>query len=104
MERACKGRARKVNEACVKCLVSGRVQGVWYRGSAQDKARELNLRGYAKNLPDGRVEVLACGQPEALEELVVWLAEGPPMARVAGVERHFVGADAHRELSGFVTL
>ena len=50
---------------CKKCLVSGRVQGVFYRGSAAQRARELGVRGYARNLPDGRVEVLgAIGQAE----------------------------------------
>lgn len=92
-----------MNEICVKCFVSGRVQGVWYRGSAQDKARELNLRGYAKNLPDGRVEVLACGESDLLEALLTWLAEGPPMARVSAVERHPVSPEDCREISGFVT-
>ena len=47
---------------CNRCLVSGRVQGVFYRASAQQRAQELGVRGYARNLPDGRVEVLACGE------------------------------------------
>lgn len=71
---------------CVRCLVSGRVQGVWYRAGTRDKARALGLSGYARNLADGRVEVLACGEPGAIEQLRRWLREGPPAAEVSGVE------------------
>jgi len=71
---------------CVRCLVSGRVQGVWYRASTQDQARKLGLSGYARNLPDGRVEVLACGLPGAAEQLQRWLWKGPPAADVSHVE------------------
>lgn len=70
---------------CYRCLVSGRVQGVWFRGSAREQAERLGVTGYARNLPDGRVEVLACGAPEAVAELRDWLRSGPPMARVSGV-------------------
>ena len=92
-----------MNEVCVRCLVAGRVQGVWYRGSTQDKARDLGLRGYARNLADGRVEVLACGAPQAVEALVVWLAEGPPMARVSAVEREPVSLQSCEDVIGFKT-
>jgi acylphosphatase len=71
---------------CVRCVVSGRVQGVFYRASACDKARELGVTGWARNLPDGRVEVLACGEEAAVAALRAWLAEGPPLARVTAVE------------------
>jgi acylphosphatase len=67
---------------CIRCWVSGRVQGVWYRAFAQEKARELGISGYAKNLPDGRVEVLACGSDNALEKLRQWLWQGPSHAKV----------------------
>lgn len=68
-------------------LVSGRVQGVFFRASARERALELGLRGHAVNLPDGRVEVVAAGEAESLERLAAWLEHGPPMAEVAGVER-----------------
>ncbi|MFC1747883.1 acylphosphatase [Pseudomonadota bacterium] len=71
---------------CRSFLISGRVQGVWYRASTQSKAQDLNVTGYAKNLPDGRVEVLACGTKENIEELQGWLWEGPPSADVNSVE------------------
>ncbi len=68
------------------CWVSGRVQGVYYRGAAAERARELGVTGYAKNLPDGRVEVLACGPESAVEELVRWLWIGSTASRVTAVE------------------
>ena len=58
---------------CRRSFVSGRVQGVYYRGTCVRKAEALGLRGYARNLADGRVEVLACGEPAAIEAFVSWL-------------------------------
>jgi acylphosphatase len=66
--------------------VSGRVQGVWFRGSCADRARALGISGWARNLPDGRVEVVMEGLPEAVQELVEWCHRGPAHARVARVE------------------
>ncbi len=68
-------------------LVSGRVQGVCYRACTRDEARALNLAGHARNLPDGRVEVLAVGESAALDALERWLWQGPPAAQVKAVER-----------------
>lgn len=73
---------------CVQCLVSGLVQGVYFRGSARRKANELSVTGWARNLPDGRVEVLACGEAQAVAAFREWLWEGPPAARVADVACH----------------
>lgn len=84
----------------MRCLVSGRVQGVWYRASTQEQGRRLGLNGYARNLADGRVEVLACGVESALSELEEWLWEGPAGARVDGVTCSVVD---ERPPSGFVT-
>lgn len=70
---------------CVRCLVAGRVQGVFFRASTQRRAEALDISGSARNLPDGRVEVIACGEPGAVAELREWLREGPPGARVTGV-------------------
>ncbi len=72
---------------CYRYLVSGRVQGVWFRQSTVVEARPLGLRGYVRNLPDGRVEVVACGAPEALARLEQWLQHGPPLAQVTGVQK-----------------
>lgn len=65
--------------------VSGRVQGVGFRMATWHAARRLGLRGYAENLADGDVEVFAFGQPDPLRELLDWLEEGPPAARVTSV-------------------
>ena len=71
---------------CKRCLVSGRVQGVFYRASTAERARTLGITGYARNLPDGRVEVLACGEEAAVGKLCEWLWQGPPAAKVDAVE------------------
>ena len=72
--------------SALRCLVSGRVQGVFFRASTREQALRLGLTGYARNLPDGRVEVLACGEDPALAALRDWLRHGPPGATVAGLE------------------
>lgn len=71
---------------CLHCYVSGEVQGVFFRASAQEKARQLGVTGYARNLDDGRVEVFACGTQSQLDKLKMWLARGPPAAAVTKVE------------------
>lgn len=68
-----------------RCFVAGRVQGVFYRASARTRAEMLGVTGFARNLPDGRVEVLACGQQAAVEALCAWLSQGPPSAHVSAV-------------------
>ena len=70
---------------CMRCLVSGRVQGVWFRAHTREQAQALGLSGSAVNLPDGRVEVIACGEAAALERLRQWLWQGSPMSRVREV-------------------
>lgn len=67
-------------------LVAGKVQGVWFRASTRKEAEKLGLGGHAINLDDGRVEVLAEGEAQALEELEHWLTKGPRLARVTGLE------------------
>ena len=59
--------------ACRRCYVSGRVQGVFYRASTREQARLLGVTGYARNLHDGTVEVLACGDETAVLKLCGWL-------------------------------
>ena len=70
----------------LRCRVTGRVQGVFFRASTQRQARSLGLTGYARNLADGSVEVLAVGPPAALDELRTWLRVGPSKARVDTVD------------------
>jgi acylphosphatase len=79
-----------MSRKCLKSLVSGRVQGVWYRASTRDRALALGVVGYVKNLADGRVEVLACGDTLAVDALVGWLAQGPPRANVRDVSTQAV--------------
>ena len=73
--------------AAARFFVEGHVQGVFFRASARDEAHRLGLRGYARNLHDGRVEVLAVGDVQALEHMAEWLKHGPPRARIDGLER-----------------
>lgn len=68
-------------------LVAGRVQGVGFRAAVSAQAQALGLSGLARNLADGRVEVLVAGAAAALAELERWLGRGPPLARVESVQR-----------------
>ena len=79
-------------------LVSGRVQGVCFRATTRDRARELGLDGFARNLRDGSVEVLATGSAEALSALESFLWRGPSHARV---EKVVVADGSERPLPGF---
>jgi acylphosphatase len=79
---------------CKRCLVGGRVQGVFYRATAARRAQELGLRGHARNLPDGRVEVLACGERAAVDSFVSWLWIGSSACRVTSVESSDASVDA----------
>ena len=86
---------------CRRFLVSGKVQGVFFRASAAREAGRLGLSGHAKNLPDGSVEVIATGTDGNIEELAHWLAAGPPMARVDSVRAEDVGPDDWPDDDGF---
>lgn len=85
------------------CHVSGRVQGVFYRASTRARAIELGITGYAKNLADGRVEVLAVGSPGSVTTLCQWLRAGPPGADVTQVEVRELDVDGLKPLpQGFL--
>ncbi len=66
--------------------ISGRVQGVFFRSSVEDKALELGVKGWVRNLRDGRVEAIFEGEKEKVEEMMRWCHKGPPYARVTNVE------------------
>lgn len=86
--------------ACARFVVTGRVQGVFFRASTREFALQLGVTGSARNLVDGSVEVIASGSPQALDELDAWLHHGPPVARVESVRR----ADLPEQtLRGFTT-
>jgi acylphosphatase len=71
---------------CLRLLISGRVQGVWFRESMRQEAQKLGATGWVRNLPDGRVEALACGESPVLDALLAWVRRGPPLAKVNGIE------------------
>ena len=79
------------------CWVSGRVQGVYYRGTTVARARELGISGYARNLSDGRVEVLAQGADAAVAAFIQWLWIGSTASRVTAVEVRDASATQPRE-------
>ena len=71
--------------AIVRCTVEGRVQGVFYRASAAERAQALGLDGWVRNREDGCVELVVAGEADAVETLTAWLWQGPPAARVTAV-------------------
>ncbi len=81
-----------------RALVRGRVQGVFFRRATAERARALGLAGWVRNRGDGRVEAVFEGEAEAVESLLAWCREGPPAARVSGVE---VQEEAAEGLRGF---
>jgi len=82
----------------IHCFVSGKVQGVWYRASTQEMANQLGLTGWARNLADGRVEVMAFGEKAKVIQLYDWLHEGPKRAKVLAVSLEEI---AWQEVEGF---
>ena len=71
---------------CRLFLIEGKVQGVWYREATRREAENMGITGHVKNMPDGSVQVLACGEPGSLNRLGEWLKQGPPLAQVERVE------------------
>ena len=84
-----------------KFFISGRVQGVFFRASTRAEAQRLGLTGWARNLSDGRVEVLAVGSASEIAELAMWLEHGPPNARVHGIETELASAADYEGLGNF---
>lgn len=87
---------------CISIVVTGNVQGVFYRASAKETADQLNIKGFAQNRPDGSVYIQAEGDDEILTEFVNWCRQGPPRAAVVKVEvqqeqlKNFTGFDIRR--------
>ena len=90
-----------MSQVCRRFLVSGKVQGVWFRESSRRVATGLGLEGTASNLRDGRVEVIALGCGKDVEQFSAWLRQGPAMARVDGVVEETIDDPG---LSGFTTM
>lgn len=82
----------------VRALVYGRVQGVFFRDSCQRRAKELGVRGWVRNRPDGTVEAMFSGRPDDVDTLVSWAHTGPPHAKVTKVR---VEQAAAPDLTGF---
>jgi acylphosphatase len=83
----------------VRLLISGRVQGVWFRGWTVETASARGLRGWVRNRRDGRVEALLIGLPDAVEAVIRACHEGPPAARVDNVERAPAADDGSLDFS-----
>jgi len=88
---------------CRRSLVSGRVQGVFYRATCVRKAESLGLSGFARNLSDGRVEVLACGEQAAVTAFVQWLWEGSAASKVTAVDTTEVDPASIQRAAGFTS-
>jgi acylphosphatase len=69
----------------ISIIIKGKVQGVFYRQSAKEKAAELGIAGHVCNLSDGTVKVIATGKKEQLDKLISWCRQGPPRAKVTDV-------------------
>lgn len=85
----------------VHVFISGKVQGVFFRAYTKEKAAELGIAGWVKNLPDGRVEAVFEGKPDQVDQLVAWCRQGPPAGRVEKVEEK---EEAAEQLSGFTLI
>ena len=84
---------------CYKAIISGKVQGVYFRASSQQVAIDNGLSGYARNLKNGRVEVLMCGEEQAIDKMLDWLAQGPSQAEVTDIASEEVAWQEHNFFS-----
>ena len=79
-----------MNNKTLHAYIQGRVQGVGFRAATLREARILGLKGWVKNLADGRVEVMASGELAVLEQLHQWLKKGPQFAAVSAIDFEFL--------------
>lgn len=86
----------------VHVLISGKVQGVWYRGNTKQKADELGLTGWVKNTVDGYVEAVFEGEKTRIDEMIAWCWIGPPMARVTDVK--ILPTHSDEKCTGFIVF
>jgi acylphosphatase len=86
----------------VHVVISGKVQGVWFRASTKKKADELGLTGWVKNMTDGNVEAVFEGDSSKIDEIIAWCWIGPPLARVSDVK--ITRRDASGKFSDFMFL
>lgn len=88
-----------MNLICVHAFVTGKVQGVYFRDHTRQRAQALQLTGWVKNLPDGRVETVVCGPKTAVMDFVDWLWEGSPSAKVSEVCWEELPQQTHAEFT-----
>ncbi len=86
----------------IHVFVTGRVQGVFFRAFTKKSADDCDIKGWVRNLPDGRVEAFACGDKEKIDTFITQLKKGPPASRVENIE--ILAADAKEEFSDFSIL
>ncbi|MBP0048071.1 acylphosphatase [Marinobacterium sp. AK62] len=84
-------------DICVHAWVSGRVQGVWFRHFTREQAQANGLTGWVRNLDDGRVEAMLCGDEKAVRHVEAWLSQGPELANVAEVVSEDVVSETRHE-------
>jgi acylphosphatase len=84
-----------MKKICINAIVSGKVQGVFYRHNTRQKAQSLNITGWVKNNEDGTVELNACGTEENIKNLIDWLQEGPTKATVENVNWREIPEETH---------
>lgn len=84
-------------EAGIQAKIVGKVQGVWFRASTQQKAQQLGLSGWVKNTADGGVLCQAFGPQDALVQFTDWLHEGPPAAKVSQVNITSIAHETHQD-------
>ena len=77
----------------ITAIIHGRVQGVWFRGSTQQKANELGITGWVKNTLEGNVELEAHGEKVQLEVFIAWLFKGPKYSKVKHVDVEWIGSN-----------
>ena len=90
-----------MTKICKHYLVNGKVQGVWFRANTKKAADENGVKGWVRNLPDGRVEAMVCGSEEQVAALEAWLQHGPEHARVDQLESEIVEI---RDFHDFIIL
>ncbi|MCS5710977.1 acylphosphatase [Candidatus Berkiella aquae] len=86
-------------KSCRRCVISGRVQGVYFRQGTLEQAEKCGVKGWVRNLNNGDVECVICGDNEALEQLMTWLHQGPPSAHVVKMESSDIPWEEHTGFS-----
>ena len=83
-----------MEKSAARIIVRGKVQGVWFRASAQQAANNLGLAGWARNCADGSVEIHAEGDKSGVEQFISWCHRGPALAEVSSVGLEWVASES----------